>query len=425
VGEGEEAGFVGGGGEVDALVEAGPEELFEDVEILGHDVIDVEDVAVDEVEAEHGADAVDAVGDAFFDEQAAQAILKVFAQGVELRIAVAFFEFAELGEADDHGEGVSAEGAGLIDGAVGGELVHDVGAAAEGSDGEASADDLAHGGEVGGEGFEFLDAALGEAEAGHDLVEDEEGAVFGGEVAEELEVSGLGEDEAGVGGVGLDDDGGDLVSHGGEGFLETFDVVVGEDDGFVGEGFGDAGRVWFAAGEGPGASGDEEGVDVAVVAAVELDDLVAFGEAAGQADAGHGGLGAGVDHADFLDAGDPGGDELGHFHLVGIGDAEGEAVFGGFVDGVGEDGGGVAENVGAPAADVVDVGFAIDILDAAAFGAADEEGVAIDIAEGADGGVDAAGDEGLGFGEEGGGDLGVGDGWVHEGCGRGVRREER
>ena len=413
MGEGDETGFVGGGGEVDSLVEAGPEELFEDVEVLGDDVVDVEDFAVDEVEAEHRADAVDAVGDAFFGEEAAEAGFEVGADGVELGPGVAFFEFAQLGETTDHGEGVSAEGAGLVDGAVGGELVHDVGATTEGADGESAADDFAHRGEVGGEGFEFLYAAFGETEAGHDFVEDEEGAMFGGDVAEKLEVAGLGEDESGVGGVGLDDDGGDLVAEVREGFLEAFDVVVGEADCFVGEGFWNAGGIGLAAGEGTGAGGDEEGVDVAVVAAFEFDDLVASGESTGEADAGHGGFGAGVDHADFLDTRNPVGDDLGHLDFVWIGDAEGEAVLGGFVDGVGEASGGVPEDVGAPAANVVDVGFAIDVFDAAAFGAADEERIAINVAKGTDGGVDAAGDEGLGFLKESGGDVGVGCGGIH------------
>ena len=71
---------------------------------------------------------------------------------------------------------------------------------------------------------------------------------------------------------------------------------------------------------------------------------------------------------------------------------------------------GVAEDVRAPGADVVDVGLAIDVLDAAALGAADEERLAADVAEGADRGVDAAGDQGLGLGKE----L-LGKGTVHRG----------
>lgn len=308
------------------MVEEVPEEFFEEAEVLFGDGVDVDDFFVEEVEAEHGSDLVDAVGDAFFGEDVAEAGGEVVANFIEVGVGVAFFEFAELGESGDHGEGVSAEGSGLVDGAIGGELVHDIGAAAEGSDGKSAADDLAHGGEVGGEVLEFLDAAFGEAEAGHDFIEDDEGAVLGGEVPHGLKVALAGEDEAGVGGVGLDDDGGDLMAVFFEDFFEAVEVVVGEGDGLGGEGAGDAGGVGLATGEGTGSGGDEEGVDVAVVAALELDDLVTAGESAGEADGGHGGFGAGVDHADFFDGGDPVGDEHGHFDLVDIRDAVGDAV---------------------------------------------------------------------------------------------------
>jgi len=85
---------------------------------------------------------------------------------------------------------------------------------------------------------------------------------------------------------------------------------------------------------------------------------------------------------------------------VRIGDAVGEAILGGVVDGVDEGSGGVTEDVGAPGAYVVNVAVAVDVFDACSFGALDEERVAVDIFEGADGGVDTAGDEGFGFGEE-------------------------
>src|SRR6185312_557128 len=64
---------------------------------------------------------------------------------------------------------------------------------------------------------------------------------------------------------------------------------------------------------------------------------------------------------------------------------------------------GVAEDGGAPGADVIDVGAAILPVDARALGAGDEDGLAADGAEGADGAVDAAGDDGAGTLEEGSG----------------------
>ena len=53
----------------------------------------------------------------------------------------------------------------------------------------------------------------------------------------------------------------------------------------------------------------------------------------------------------------------------------------------------MTEDRWAPGADVVDVAIAIDVLDATALGATDEKRLAADIAKGADGRINAAGDE--------------------------------
>ena len=405
VGEGDEAGLVGTWGEVDPEFEGLVEEAAEGVGVAFFGVVEVPDGGFVEVEAEHAADAVEGEGAAEFVADVADTGFEASAGFFETLPAVGFFEFPELGEADGHGERVAGERAGLIDWAVWCEEVHDVGAAAEGTDGETAADDLAHGGEVRGDAADFLIAAAGDAEAGHDLVEDEERAVGGGEGADEFEVAGFGEEEPGVGGNGFDDDGGDLVTGGGEEGFDGFGVVVGEDGGESGKGGGDAGAVWLAVGERTAAGGDEETVDVAVVAAVEFDDAVAPGEAAGEAETGHGGFGAAVAHADLLNGWDPVDDGAGHFDFPWIGDAEAEAEFGGFVDDIDEDVGGVAEDGGAPCADVVDEQAAVDVFDDGTFGATDEERFAADIAEGADGAVDPAGDDLLGRGEQLGGEA--------------------
>ena len=100
-------------------------------------------------------------------------------------------EVAEGGDPGGHGERVAAERSGLIDGAERGEQLHDVGASAEGSAGQASADDLAEGGDVGRDAVELLGAAEGDAEAGHHLVEDQERAVGCRDLAQAFEVAGV------------------------------------------------------------------------------------------------------------------------------------------------------------------------------------------------------------------------------------------
>ena len=82
--------------------------------------------------------------------------------------------------------GIAGERAGLIDRAVGREHVHDVGATTEGADGQAAADDFAERGEVRRDSVQFLHAAFGDAEAGHDFVEDEQRAVFCGDIAQQF-----------------------------------------------------------------------------------------------------------------------------------------------------------------------------------------------------------------------------------------------
>ena len=84
----------------------------------------------------------------------------------------------ECGDACGHGERIAAECSGLVDRAERREVVHDVGSSAEGSAGQAAADDLAQRGQVGRDAVDLLRAAEGDAEAGHDFVEDEQRAVL-------------------------------------------------------------------------------------------------------------------------------------------------------------------------------------------------------------------------------------------------------
>src|SRR5207244_1262324 len=120
-------------------------------------------------------------------------------------------EEVDGGETGGHGEGIAAERAGLIDGAEGRDQVHDLRRPAVGADGEAAADDLAERGEVGRDVEALLRAAEGEAEAGHDLVEDEERAVVLRDLAQEPQVASGGRDTAHIADYRLDDDAGDVI----------------------------------------------------------------------------------------------------------------------------------------------------------------------------------------------------------------------
>src|SRR5690606_16494573 len=152
-----------------------------------------------EVEGEHGADLRDLDGETFFIRGFADCGGELAAHFVESGVWVLRLEEAKGGDAGGHGERISAEGSGVINGAFGGEVIHDFATSAKSSDWESAADDFAHGGEVGDDFFAFLNAAGGDAESGHDFVENQERAFAGADFAELLEVVFDGENEADVG----------------------------------------------------------------------------------------------------------------------------------------------------------------------------------------------------------------------------------
>ena len=97
-------------------------------------------------------------------EGVAQAFFEGGAEGFESRVELGD-EALEGGEASGDGDGVTAEGAGLIHGAEGRDAVHDVFASAIGREGHATADDFTERGHVGDEAITLLCAAGGEAAA--------------------------------------------------------------------------------------------------------------------------------------------------------------------------------------------------------------------------------------------------------------------
>ena len=168
-------------------------------------------------------------------------------------------------------------------------------------------------------------------------------------------------------------------------------IVEGDDERLGGVRFGDAGAIGQTQGGLAGAGLGQQAVGVAVVATLELDDPVAASEGAGEAEGGHGGLGAGADEADHLDGGDGVADGAGELDLQLRGGAVGGAAFDGAREHVGDGGMSVAEDEGAEGGNVVDVGVTIDIEHAGALPVGDDGRPAADGLEGADGAGDAAG----------------------------------
>ncbi|MPN55553.1 hypothetical protein SDC9_203237 [bioreactor metagenome] len=137
-----------------------------------------------------------------------------------------------------------------------------------------------------------------------------------------------------------------------------------------------------------------------MVAALELDQDVAAGETARQADRAHRRLGAGRNQAHHV--------ERRHHLAQQVGDvdfalgrrAEGQTVDDGFLHGGDDFRVGVAEDHRPPGADVVGVPLAVGVLHLAADTLLEEQRRAADRTEGAHRRIDAAGDVFLGTGKE-------------------------
>lgn len=202
-----------------------------------------------------------------------------------------------------------------------------------------------------------------------------------------------------VAGGGLGDDRRDVRPLRGEGRLDGDEVVVGQHDGVAGRRAGDPGRVGQAEGGDAGAGGGEQPVGVAVVAAGELDDLGAAGEAPGQPDRRHGRLGPRVDQPDLLDRGAV--DDLGgQLHLTRGGGAEAGAEGGGLPDRLDHLGVGVAQDQRPPGADQVDVAPPVGVVQPGTLPDHEARG-ATDGTERAHRGVHPAGHDGQGAVEQG------------------------
>src|SRR5690606_16730785 len=145
---------------------------------------------------------------------------------------------------------------------------------------------------------------------------------------------------------------------------------------------------------------DQQAVGVAVVAALELDDLVAAGVAACQANRTHGRFGAGADHAHHVHRRHQLAHLLGHLYLDGGRCTKAQAVGNGVLYGSNDVGIAVTENQWAPGADVVDIAVVVFVKQVRALAAVKKYRLAADTAKSAHRRIDAARDVLLGLLEQ-------------------------
>src|SRR5205823_6173115 len=131
-----------------------------------------------------------------------------------------------------------------------------------------------------------------------------------GYLAKRFKITGFGKIKAGVAGDWFDNDAGDLSFVRGERCLYCLSIVVWQDNGVLCKGGRHTGAVGMPKGQRPRTCFDEQRISMTMITSLTLDDLVAFGEPAGQADGRHGGLGSGVAHSHLLHARHPGADHF-------------------------------------------------------------------------------------------------------------------
>gem|GEM_PF-5207607 len=229
------------------------------------------------------------------------------------------------------------------------------------------------------------------------------------QAAQPLQEARLGKDHAHVPRDGFHEDRGDPFPMLPEAGLDGVEIVVRGEEGIGHHGLGHAGRGGGAQGLGAGTGGHQEGIGVAVVAALEFQEFVPTGGRPGQPQGGHGGLGATVDQADHLQVWHGGEDGLRQLHLLQGRRPKGGAATEGLLDRRDDGRMAVAQDVGAVAADVIDVALTVQIDQVGTVGGADEDGVSPHALEGPHRGTDAPGDDfpGTFHGGLGGGGHGV------------------
>ena len=224
--------------------------------------------------------------------------------------------------------------------------------------------------------------------------------MFGAELAQACEETSIRQNQTHVGWERLDNESRNLA---GVGFEERGKcrkvIIVGDER--VGSGAGsDASGVRVTLRECARARLHEERVDVTVVAAGELNNLMTTREAARETDGGHRGFGAAVGHADLLHRRETSEQELGHLDLERIRRAEARSAVEGIADGVADLGVVMAMDGRPPGQDEVDEFLAIGRGQASAIGRLGKERRATDRTEGADRGIDATRDHREGTLEE-------------------------
>ena len=192
---------------------------------------------------------------------------------------------------------------------------------------------------------------------------------------------------------------GDALAMFAEGFLQSANVVVLQDQCVLTGAGCHTGRIGYGQRRGRTAGGNQQAVDVPVVVSCELDNHIPAGVPAGQADGAHRRLGTGADQAHLFDRRYGLDNQLGQFVFRLGRRAEAGRPFQRFADGIQHCRVLVTQDHGPPGTDVVDVPVPVHVEQISAVRAAEDDWLAAYGPKRPCGAVDATGDQLLGAGE--------------------------
>ena len=286
-------------------------------------------------------------------------------------------------------------------------MPHDVGTTAVGPHRQAAADDLTESGQIGHDVEASLRTGIGKTETGNDFVEDQKRTVLRAQFTQATQETGLRQHKPHIARHRLHKQRCNLIGPGFEQRLHSPQIVVGSKQRIRHRTRRNTGRTGNGERSHTGTGAGQEGIAMSMIAADELDHLVASGHAAGKTQRTHGGFGTGVHHAHHFHGGQRGTDFLGKTHFIFAGRAVACAARRSLAYGFRYGRVRMAHQHGAPGTEEIDDVLTIGRGKMRTFGIGNEQRIGMDIAAGPHGAVHTAGNKLLSMGEKVMGTLGI------------------
>ena len=283
-----------------------------------------------------------------------------------------FIQHGQLGKACCHGNRITGQGSCLIHRAGGRYLLHQLPGTGKRAYRHTAANDLAKGDQVSTHAEIFLCAAPCQTEAGDDLVKNQQRTVLVTQVAQPLQKALCRRNNAHIGSNRLHNHRCHLIFVGGKQLLHAVQIIVSRCQRVLRNGCGYTGGIRSALCQRTGASLDQHGIGMSVIAALKLDDFIPSGGATCQTHRTHDGLGAGIDHAYHLNMGYHGNHQLCQPGFQSGGRTEAQTMLHNLCHSVQYLRVGMSQNHRAPGAHIINIFHTVHISDIRTLCAADK-----------------------------------------------------